>query len=214
MMSVSRRALFKGRIPAAYRHVAVDRRRPRSRRGVRHSPAWLRTQHRIGRLGGAGERNRRQGLLEVAKEQPGGFGHGVIDRRVRRLLVGVAGRPGGMRPFGDASSRIAQRGPTQLAKPAFYWQGISQLGRMPHARHLDGGCLTFRGMCGRGRIAHTSSAIAVSAKQPIRADEPTKSERTNIRRFRGLGFTTISRSVKIRRPAAAALSLGVGGCIL
>jgi catechol 2,3-dioxygenase-like lactoylglutathione lyase family enzyme len=58
-------------------------------------------------------------------------------------------------------------------------------------------------MCRRGRIARTSSAIAVAAKQPIRADEPTKSERTNIRRFRGLGFTTISRPVKIRRPTAA-----------
>jgi hypothetical protein len=40
-------------------------------------------------------------------------------------------------------------------------------------------------------------------QQPIRADEPAKSERTNICRFRELGFTTISRPVKIRRPAAA-----------
>jgi hypothetical protein len=86
----------------------------------------------------------------------------------------------------------------------------SPFARMPHARRMTGRCLMFRGMCGRGRIARTSSAIAVSAKQPIRADEPTKSERTNIRRFSGLGFTTISRPVKIRRPAAAALSLKDG----
>jgi hypothetical protein len=32
-----------------------------------------------------------------------------------------------------------------FCQTAFYWQGISQLGRMPHARHLTGGCLTFRG---------------------------------------------------------------------
>jgi hypothetical protein len=46
------------------------------------------TQGPIGRLDNAGASNRWQGPLEVANEQPGGFGHGVIYRGEMPVMDG------------------------------------------------------------------------------------------------------------------------------